>query len=488
MKTAREVMDVIAAYREVGTYRGAAVMCGTTHKTVKRIIERAEAGGKPPVRRARERNFDRVAAVVVERVAATSGRISAKRLLPQARAAGYEGSARNFRRLVAAAKKEWRRDHHRGRRPAIWAPGETLAIDWGSVGDLHVFCAVLTWSRVRFVRFAGNERSATTLAMLTECFEELGGVPKVVLADRMGCLKGGVVANKVIPTADYVRFATAYGFRPDWCEAADPESKGVVENLVGYAKRDLVVPRAPFTDLHAANAAAAQWCAEVNSVPHSEIAAVPAERLAVERELLGALPSLRPTIGRTQTTRKVDRLSCVRFGSARYSVPTPLIGQRVAVVESGGRLLVTDMSTGQVVADHAPVAPGEAAVLDEHYGGPRPAPRRAVRPKTETEKAFCALGPVAEAFITGSAASGNTRLAADLDELAALRAAHGEQALLAALDRAVAFRRWRAEDVRSILAAGAGIPQPRPAGDALVIELPQVPTRPLSAYKIGDVS
>jgi transposase len=426
--------------------------------------------------------------MVAERVAGTSGRISAKRLLPAAKAAGYEGSARNFRRLVAAAKQEWRRDHHRGRRPAVWTPGETLAIDWGSVGGLHVFCAVLTWSRVRFVRFAGNERSETTLAMLAECFEELGGVPKVVLADRMGCLKGGVVANKVVPTADYVRFATHYGFRPDWCEAADPESKGVVENLVGYAKRDLVVPQAPFTDLSVANTAARQWCAEVNAVPHSEIAAVPAERLAVEAELLGALPSLRPAIGRTQTTRKVDRLSCVRFGSARYSVPTRLIGSTVAVVESGGRLLVTDTATGQVVADHTPVAPGEAVVLDEHYGGPRPAPRRAVRPRTETEKRFTALGPVAEAFITGSAASGNTRLAADLDELAALRAAHGEAALLAALERAVAFRRWRADDVRSILAAGAGIPQPRPAGDALVIELPQVPTRPLSAYTIGDVS
>ena len=43
-------MDVIAAYQLVGTYRGAAAMCGTTHKTVKCIIERAEAGGKPPVR------------------------------------------------------------------------------------------------------------------------------------------------------------------------------------------------------------------------------------------------------------------------------------------------------------------------------------------------------------------------------------------------------------------------------------------------------
>ena len=99
-----------------------------------------------------------------------------------------------------------------------------------------MFCAVLAWSRFRFVRFAADERAGTTLAMLAECFEVLGGVPGKVLADRMGCLKGGVVANVVVPTAEYVRFAGHYGFRPDFCEAADPESKGIVENLVGYAK------------------------------------------------------------------------------------------------------------------------------------------------------------------------------------------------------------------------------------------------------------
>ncbi len=48
----------------------------------------------------------------------------------------------------------------------------------------------------------------------------------------------------------------------------------------------------------------------------------------------------------------------------------------------------------------------------------------------------------------------------------------------------MAFRRWRAADVRSILAAGTGAPQLRPAGNALVIDLPKVPIRPLSAYKI----
>jgi len=36
---------LIAAYRDVGSYRGAAASCGTTHKTVKGIIELHEAGG-----------------------------------------------------------------------------------------------------------------------------------------------------------------------------------------------------------------------------------------------------------------------------------------------------------------------------------------------------------------------------------------------------------------------------------------------------------
>ena len=55
-------------------------------------------------REERGRNYDAVAELVAERVAKTQGRISAKRLLPAARAAGYDGSARNFRRLVAEAK------------------------------------------------------------------------------------------------------------------------------------------------------------------------------------------------------------------------------------------------------------------------------------------------------------------------------------------------------------------------------------------------
>jgi hypothetical protein len=32
-------MEIVAAYEQVGTNRGAAVLCGTTHKTVPKVIE-----------------------------------------------------------------------------------------------------------------------------------------------------------------------------------------------------------------------------------------------------------------------------------------------------------------------------------------------------------------------------------------------------------------------------------------------------------------
>jgi len=478
-------MTIISAYQDAGSYRGAAAICGTTHKTVKRVIERAQAGGVRPPPKDRVRNYEVAVDLVAARVKKSAGRITAKRLLPAARTAGYAGSDRNFRRLVAAAKKDWRVEHHRGRRPAIWSPGEHLVIDWGSQGGVHVFCAVLAWSRWRFVRFASDEKSTTTLAMLGECFAELGGVPQVVLADRMGCLKGGVVANRVVPTGEYVRFAMHYGFRPDFCEAADPESKGIVENLVGYAKSDLLTPLLlddDELDPDKSNEAANRWCAEVNAAMHSEIVAVPAERLAQERLLLTELPSLQLRIGPAPVLRKVDKLSCVRIGSARYSVPMARIGTSVQVVAGTGRVLIVDPRTGEVVADHAVVAPGESSVADEHYGGARPKPRRAIRPRTVAEKAFCGLGAPAEAFLAGAAAAGHTRLGPELAELNTLAVAHGHAVFLAALERATAFKRWRSADVRSILAAGTGTPQPRSAGTALVIDLPITAGRSLAEY------
>lgn len=141
------------------------------------MVDRFEADDQPPDRKEWTRNYDAVSELVAERVERSQGRITAKRLLPVARAAGYEGSARNFRRLVAHEETQWRRDHHRGRRPAVWTPGDYLVIDWAAIGGLHMFCAVLAFSRWRSIRFATNETSTTTIEFIAQAFEEIGGVP-----------------------------------------------------------------------------------------------------------------------------------------------------------------------------------------------------------------------------------------------------------------------------------------------------------------------
>jgi transposase len=472
-------MDIVNAYAELGSYRAAAAACGTTHKTVKRVVKRCQEGGSA-VRAERPHNTDPVEALIAERVRRTDGRISAKRLLPIAVAVGYRGSARNFRRAVAAAKAAWRRER-RVYRPWIATPGEHLVIDWGQECGMQLFCAVLPWSRYRFVRFAPNQKRATTLSLLAECFEDLGGVAAVVLADRMACLKMSTVAGVVVPHPEYVRFAAHFGFRPDFCEAADPESKGVVERLVGYAQSDLVIPAGGWECFAQGNEAARAWCQEVNGRVHSETCAIPAQRLIVERKVLRPLPVMRPSVV-VGVQRKVDRLSTIRFGSARYSVPLRYKGMMVEVVAREGEVII--LQEGVEVSHHSLKAPGEVSINDSDYGGERKLPSRAVRPRSQSEVAFLALSPVAEEFLRAAAAAGTSHLERELSQILALEPVWGKAALVAALERALAFHRYKASDVASILAAAGGLPHVVRAGAALAEAVAAVPTRPLSAYAL----
>ncbi len=88
-----------------------------------------------------------------------------------------------------------------------------------------------------------------------------------------------------------------------------------------------------------ANRQARIWGLEVNGRVHSEIQAVPAERLQEERPLMRPLPSLRPPLCRGEL-RKVDRLQTVRFGSAYYSVPTSWVGRTLEIMVEDGEVVI----------------------------------------------------------------------------------------------------------------------------------------------------
>ena len=72
------------------SYRGAAALCGTTRKAVKRLVTRRADTERTP--RQAVRNTAVVEALIVDRMRASDGRIRAKRLLPIVEVAGYTGS------------------------------------------------------------------------------------------------------------------------------------------------------------------------------------------------------------------------------------------------------------------------------------------------------------------------------------------------------------------------------------------------------------
>ena len=485
-------MDVVAAYGDVGTFRGAAWLCGVDPKTVKRKVLAHGAGELDEERASRAavpKNTDVVRDLVAERVAATRARMSAKRLLPVAQAAGYTGSPRNFRRLVATEKRAWRVTQARHqRRPAVWVPGDTVVIDWGTLPDgIKVFCAVVAWCRFRFVRYARDETAATTMALLAECFETIGGTPAKVLADRMACLKGGVVANVVIPTPDYVRFATHYGFRPDFCHPADPESKGIVEHLVGYAKRDIPIPAGDGdVDLVEWNRAAAAWCDEVNATVHTETCAVPFERLEWSGRCCGRCrrcghASDESRCAPSTSSRRCGWRRCATRCHHGWSADRSRLSPSTAPSAS-------TTPTASSSREHPQLAAGEASVLDEHYPTPRRAPSRGPRARSDVERAFLALGEPAEAFIRAGAAAGSTMLPKEITTIVAdLLPAHDPADVARALTRATRFGRFKAVDVAAILAIGPALPEPVAAGDAVVVELPAAEVRSFDAYRIGGL-
>jgi len=146
-------------------------------------------------------------------------------------------------------------------------------------------------------------------------------------------------------------------------EGGDPESKGVVENLVGYAQRDLVVPNDFAGNLGEANRQAKLWGMEVNGRIHSEIQAVPAARLAEECRLMRPLPSLRPALCRG-ALRKVNKTQTIRFGSARYSLPTGWVGKLVEVSVVDHEVVLAQ--DGREIDRHPLMAPGDRSRDESH--------------------------------------------------------------------------------------------------------------------------
>jgi len=76
-------------------------------------------------------------------------------------------------------------------------------------------------------------------------------------------------------------FFRHYGFVPKLCKPYCPQTKGRVENSIGFMKRDFLLG-GTFTSLEDMNRHARHWCDRANSRPHGTTQEAPFDRLRLE--------------------------------------------------------------------------------------------------------------------------------------------------------------------------------------------------------------
>lgn len=377
MKRAEAVVEILEAFDLTGSYRAAAELAGCSHHTVARYVRLRAAGRALSERASRDALIDPFRDKLEEWVDRSGGKVRADVVHRKLAALGFTGSERTSRRAVARAKRAYVAGHRRIYRPWLPEPGMWLQFDWGAgprIGERStlLWCAWLAWSRFRVVIPTWERTLATVIACLDETLRRLGGAPTYGLTDNEKTVTIDRVAGIPVRHPELVAAGRHYGIQIVACVPFDPESKGGSEATVRIAKADLVptaanlLPRyRSFAELREACDA---FCTAVNARPHRETRQPPIERLAAERRHLHPLPAEAHTLA-FGVTRAVDDDSTLRFGSARYSVPHTLVGERVWVRVAGEELVVTHAGAGgaREVARHRLTTPGNPRIDPAHY-------------------------------------------------------------------------------------------------------------------------
>jgi hypothetical protein len=245
------------------------------------------------------------------------------------------------------------------------------------------------------------------------------------------------------------------------CVPADPQTKGGSETTVRVAKADLVPTEANLRGEYATfaelEAACAAFCAEVNTRPHRSTGREPAQMLAEERPRLHRLPDQPVTVAFGQT-RRVGWDATISVDGVRYSVPHPLVDQRVWVRWAGDQLVVTVIEPDgpREVTRHQRGQRGRPQIRDEHYPPSHPSRRalpgdRTPKATNPAETAFLAIGDGAAEWLVEAAATGTTRIRAKMADAVALAKLHGAAAVDHALGTAALAGRFADADLAAIL-------------------------------------
>jgi transposase len=222
----------------------------------------------------------------------------------------------------------------------VFAPGECAQVDWGSYGTVNVgsttrrlsfFVMVLCHSRMMYVEFTVLQTIEHFLGCHQNAFQYFGTVPQKIMVDN---LKSAVLKRTVgqapVFNPRYLDFAAHYGFTIVACNVGKGNEKGIVENAVGYVKKNLL-NGLDIPDFKIMEPVARHWLDTVANVRiHGETGQKPVDMFHKEKSFLQPLPYEPYDIGVIKQMR-ASRQFRITIDTNHYSVPAQLAGVRLTV-------------------------------------------------------------------------------------------------------------------------------------------------------------
>ncbi len=228
--------------------------------------------------------------------------------------------------------------------------GQTKAVIGGVEQTIHYFVLDLPHSDACFVKAYPAETTEAFCDGHVSAFSFLGGVPRSIVYDNTRLAVAKILGDgRRRRTRVFSELVSHYLFEDRFGRPGKGNDKGKVEGLVGYARRNFLVPVPSFESFDALNAYMEERCLERlgrRLRGHEETIG---QRMERDPEALLPLPAV-PYDASDKHVSRVSSLSLVRYRTNDYSVPVAYGHMEVVVRGYVGEVVIS--CGAEVIARH----------------------------------------------------------------------------------------------------------------------------------------
>ena len=229
----------------------------------------------------------------------------------------------------------------------VWQPRAEVPVGHGQTRRGWVVVACLGYSGAGAGVLVFSTQTEDLLAGIAGCLERLGALPQTLVWDR----QAGIHGHDGRPSDAFAAFCGQLRVGWRFCEPADPQAKGAVERLQGYAETNFEPGRVFANELDF-QAQLDGWFAKVNARRHKTLRERPIDRLGEELALMAPLPAELPDTARRWVTR-IAPDPYLRVDTNDYSLDPRLVGRRVEVSVDQRHVTAVALDTGELACRHA---------------------------------------------------------------------------------------------------------------------------------------